>query len=473
MSNTTISIQASAMYYHAAPAAGGSTKIRKGECRKGLKNGTDYIGFIYFKPADIKAAVNQGTLRAAKLVLTRSDLTGQGARTVGLTQYQLADVSLNDCYTHKQVYDKTYKSCYEVTTQAGQTTVDLPCALYRRLRSPLNYRNIIVLCSGPDETSNDYAAFSGAELQLIVGDTWEKPVWNRPISTGDLVCDEDHSHRADLYELSIYISQRARDDGLDILDQLVNEDINDGYYVKWALIIGAMWSKVKEIMHYEDPDAPIPNLAPPAAGSIPNAGWINRLRRFCETEPGGGPGSRLSIEAAGRAYYTTQRGFMEHDPSWKLSWRAGEAPLSGKVWGWINSKTTKEYSHRFGVWLLPSLSGQTVNSLALQLTTAKGQDRGAEDNVIRLYPLKVSAFPAGDSQTPVGEIIDFTTVAGEATSAGVGRTAPGDFVETLAVPLSAAFIAGLQGGTYYGVAVECDQVIREYTKTAELLVNGG
>lgn len=470
MPNRIISVRAAKMYYHGAPP-GGKAVIREGQCRKGLKNGTDYIGFIWFKPEDIRAAVDSGQVRSARLILTRSANCGQGALTVSVTQYMVADPSHVEPYTHKTVYDTTYRSGYVAVTRPGQTVIDLPCGLYRRFRTQGGAKNIIVLYHSPDETGNDYAAFTAAELQLSVGPDWEKPLWNRPVSEGQLVCDWDHSHRVDLLEICVYLSQRAQMYGLDGVSQELIDMIYEGYYSQWAMIIQGLWSKVREIQQTIDPDGPVPNVSPPTPGSLPSAAWVNLLRRYLETEPGGA-GSRQTVEAAGRAYYTTLRGFMALDPSWPLDWRPGETALSGKVWGWIDQKTKKEYSHRFGIFMIPRQTG-VVTSLGLELTTVKGQDRTNEDNKVRLYPVKVSTFPARGSDMVVRDVLDLEHVAGEATSAGVGRAAPGDFVETLTVPLNANFITGLQNGTYFGVAVECDQVIREYARTATLLVNGG
>lgn len=467
MSNTTISIDASGLYCHGAPIRGGQAVIRAGELRKGLKGSTDYIGLIYFKPEHIQAVAGSNAIQKAQLVLRRSESSGRGSKTISITQYRDTGVTTDIGYTHRELYDKTYKSCYVASVpDEEQVTIDLPGSMIRRWSSGYNWCNVLALVNGVDESSNDYVVFSGATLNLTYGNDWEAPVWGRPISTDDLVYDDDHSHRDDLWELQYYYNIRAA------LAEVTpwadtNRWIEQGYYRDWYLVIRALWALNLAILAKEG--KPIPNQADCEEGSIPDSWWINLLREYADS-PLNGQGSRVSISNLGCAYYTTLDGFHEHNEDWVMDWRAGSAPRSGKVWGWIDNKTKKEYSHRVGVWVLPAPAG-IVNSLALRLTTSKGQDRGNEDNIIRLYPLKTSTFPA--QHTRLGVAVDLDTVAGEATSAGVGRTAPGDFVETVDVTLSAEFISGLQGGTYYGVAVECDQVIREYTKTATLLINGG
>lgn len=470
MSNTTISIDASGRYCHGAPSNGGRATIRPGESRKGLSNGTDYIGLLYFKPDHIRTAVTGHVIQKAQLVLRRSPVTGTGSRTLSVTQYRDSSVNTGAGYTHKELYDKTYKSCYVTSVQDSEiVTIDLPGSIIRRMTSDYNYCNVLALLHGVDESSNDYAVFTGATLKLTYGSDWEAPVWGRPISKGDLVYDDDHSHRDDLWELQYYYNIRAQLAGVTPWTDPDNL-IGQGYYSDWYYVIRALWLLNIAILTAQG--ELIPNTTPiRELCYMPVAHWINTLREYAD-KPLGGAGSRETISKVGCAYYTTWDDFHEHNGGWKLDWRPGNAPLSGKVWSWINKKTAKEYSHRFGIWILPVPAG-TITSLALRLTTAKGQDRGGEDNKIRLYPVTVSEIPARGSQTILQNAVDLDTVAGEATSAGVGRTAAGDFIETLDVELSADFITGLQNHTYYGVAVECDQVIREYTKTATLLINGG
>lgn len=460
--NTSTVIQASTTWVHAAPARGGAVSLRSGKPRKGLVGSEEYVGIISFPASEIAAAVNGQQLQAARLTLHRDAAYGTDARQ--LTIAPATGLQPGNVMTHDELIDLCRRGlAYTLTVSGEACVIDLPGAMLRELKQGRG--ESFMLYSGKDESGSDAILFTeDAQLELVTGSEWVQPVWTRPINTGDLVSHPDRSHISSLYELEYYINLRANIDQTATID--ISQPVYDiGAFVTWESIIRYMRSAMDAIATAEGRTYSWKTLPEKC---MPDAAAINELRNYLEADPVSAT-EYITLNdwrmAIGPMYYSEGGSKKTADSAtsqWRTDWAYQEhLPKCGKEWGRDQDKKKFWYNYFCG-WMLPDKAKASgVRTLKVQLTSGTTSDGGFRAQTHNwLCPIRMTAWPVG--AVAFGDILERSNNIGEA------EAAPG---QTFTITLSDAFVQGLKGGTYGGIAFDCESARKIYTN-ATLIING-
>lgn len=467
MANVTTTLNSTACYRHSCPATGAKAPVSAAPA-KGLNGREENVGVYLFDAAAIADALEGKTLMAAQLVLTRNTRYGTELKQVSIapTDGIQAGVSVS----RERMRDYAMRGLAYTVEVSGETTaVQLPGAVLQKLAA--GEVAGFMLYTGVEETASDYVMFAEtAQLRLITGDVWVKPVWTRDIATGYLVSHPDRSHIATLRELAYYINIRAGIDGTSAID-IEQAQYDLGAFRTWLSIIECMRQAEEAEAAAEGRDNPEWNSL--AAGAMPDALAINQLRNFLDAEPGSAT-SIITLSNWARAsheYITSKKSGNATSNGTSLRWSRPSAsasypyPMSGHEWGITQTDGMYIHYNWFSVWMFPAWTSaelQRINTLTLRMSANGTKDSGfASQKNVYIYGVKVSALPSG--AMTVGSVIDRGTKVGSNTDARCGTT--------FDVRLSAAFVQAVKNGERFGVAVDCEQS-RKAWGTVRLVING-
>jgi len=443
---------ATAAYYHQSPLQGSaSTPWISGGPRKGISNGQREIGLVLFSRMEIAAALEDGHLPSASLILNRNTAYGTGAVDICIAPVMI-DAAPGKM-TYDQCLDMAQRGWHYWTSVSGETSrIQLPGAwLHKLLTDP--FGGLMIYQEAGEGTSASAKFTETAQLELKTSASYEAPVWRRNIGAGDEVSNAAQSHQADLWELLHYVNVREAADNLTLTDFT---GLEIGLYKDWPGAINRLRVGIAAIYSAESKD-PITWIVM-TSDDLPNAAIINQLRTSMEI-PATPDTEILTITKYARTEFVKNNSDFVVNLDSTTEWRAQKVPSSGVVTGTttINGAKVKQYHHRFGFWLINDITeGKSVASAKILLTRRGGY---GGDMSILLYPVLVDELP--DERMSVNDVMDVTTLVGS-EPAVVGQTTE--------IELSAAFLAELND-TYFGVGVDDQQQWSEFEASATLIIN--
>lgn len=449
-------IENSGSWYHVTSGAE-TVRWQEGGPRKG--GSARQIGLVRFDPAAIAEALEDGDPPAASLRMTRDAAYGTGAVDVTVAPVLMQEAGLDDM-DYQTALGLGIRDLHKTMAVVGDVC-DYPM--------PGAWLDLIVrgLCNAwliyredGEGTDAELRLTDGTELVLYDAGTYKLPSWRRPIARGDIISDRLQSHIGDLREIQYYLNIRR---GLQELEP-VDIDVHDvGLYADWPAVIDTLRDGTDECIAAEGGDPVTWCVIDP--DELPSAQAVNELRQVLSSF---GPEEQISVEDFGYCRFEHLHTDFVVDRGYQARWTSGKAPQGGACWEYqmrlLNPEDTektkvKVFLRRFGLWMLADLiAGKTVNRLQLRVGRLEGEKTVRE---ITMYGVLVAAIPAG--RASVNQVIDPGLVM--ATGGGpVGGEVTFEF--------TAAGIAALQSGDYYGAAVDDKGAWTNYSAGATLIING-
>jgi hypothetical protein len=457
---STSTFTATEAYYHQTPVGGNvATEWIAGGPRKGVSNGCKEIGIILFDKEAISTAINHQNVPGAKLTLTRDATYGT----------QPVDISIAPLHYKPNFVAMNYDECvyiaqryiHHLTTVEGETAViDIP-GYWLSVFQTYEVNGFMIYHEDGEGTDAPARFTANAQLELTIGTEWVQPVWMRSIGAGDVISDETHSHVGDMLELFTYINYRRAVDGLQAIDYPVE---HRDAYDEWVEAIHDFREAIDDIYEEEGKTAIAWLQYETGEPPLPKASFINQIRNALEAPVSGGIGTMesMAVMEYARTYFDHLDSDFKVNTGTPTTW-SRKGPCSGMNWEYVTDGGTKKkkFNRRFGFWLLKSLlAGKTVNNAKLRLTVNSGNG----NNLIRLYPVKISAVPT--TRVSVNTVfLNQTEIMGSAT-ATVGQTVD--------IPLTQDAISKLKtDANYYGVGVDDHDNWKNFDASATLIINDG